>query len=158
MPGNKAMAEEANRSRRRVRRIGKWGAILAVLVFVVAGLWYWLAPPYHQFTVFNGSGRDIEIKSVQIGDVLIKYYDNVVLETYSSQRKNIFSKDNIFLHKWIRKARIVVKFRFLDGYETEEFVSEVDTGWNFECHFVLAINADRLRTSGCQRPEIYDFR
>lgn len=101
---------------------------------------------------------DIELKSVQIGDVLISYNDNVVLETYSNQRKNIFSQDNIFLHKWIRKARVAVKFRFLDEEEDREFVSQVVTGWNYQCRFALAINAHRLRTSECQRPEIYDFR
>ena len=152
------MDEETRRYRRHARKIGKWSAILSVLILVVAGLWYLLAPPYHQFTVFNGSGKDVEIKSVQIEDVLVSYNENVVLETYSSHRKNIFSEDNIFLYKWFRKARIIVKFRFLDEEEDTEFVSDVAPGWNFECHFVLAINADRLRTSGCQRPEIYDFR
>ncbi len=152
------MTEEVKRSGSRARKIGKWSAVFSVLVIVVAGLWYLLAPPYHQFTIVNGSGKEIVMISVQVDDLLIPYNKNVVLRPHTDKVKSIYSTDFLFFKKWFRKARVAVVIRFQDETQSRIFVTEVDTGWNYECRFVIWIDTDRVRGSECTRPEIYDFR
>ncbi len=152
------MDEEAKRSRRRARKIGKWGAVFSVLVFAIASLWYLLAPPYHQFTIINGSGKELVMISVQVDDLLIPYNENAVLKARSDGVKSIYYSDFLFFYKWFRKARVAVVIRFQDETKSREFATEVDTGWNYECRFVIWIDTDRVRGSECTRPEIYDFR
>lgn len=152
------MTEEATRPRRRARRIGKWSAVFFAVVFVVAGLWYLLAPPFHQFTIINGSGKPIVMISVQVDDLLIPYKKNSVLKARSGKIKSIYYTDFLFFYKWFRNARVVVVLRFQDEPQSRKFTTEVRTGWNYQCRFVIWIYTDRIRGSECRRPEIYDFR